>query len=342
MLSRNDAFEQRGEFPLISIIVAVYNTAEYLPQCVDSICAQTYRNIEIILVDDGSTDKSGDICDSYAEKDERIRVIHKPNGGQGEARNLGLDVCCGEYIGFVDSDDYIVPHMLERLYRASVEYDATVVCCQSIRLVDDVTHRDSMTETHVYHTKEDMIRALLGRSKRVSPTTAPWNKIYKKEIFAHLRFPVGMMMEDTYIIPDIIDGTQRMVELPDALYYYRARAGSTTLPKHWDSHMGDLLASYIRVHAVIAQKYPATLDVAEKRLIWAYCGSIFRGAGTAEYRSHIHELRAWQKDLRAQIFSSFRNPYNGMRQMINILMAAYLPPRLYSRIRSQLVDKHCL
>ena len=151
-----------------------------------------------------------------------------------------------------------------------------------------------------------------------------------------------MQTEDTYIILDVIQNAQRIVELPDVLYCYRLRVGSTTLPKHWDLHMGDLLIAYIHIYDIVAQKYPTALAVAEKRLTWAYCTSIFRGGGTEEYRAHIHELRVWQKDLRAQIFSSFRNPYNGIRQMINILMAAYLPPRLYSRIRSQLVDKHCL
>ena len=103
---------------LVSVIVAVYNIEEYLPRCVDSILAQTYRNLEIILVDDGSKDQSGSICDSYAEKDRRIKVIHKKNGGLSDARNAGMDAATGEYIGFVDGDDWIEPDMYRAMYFA--------------------------------------------------------------------------------------------------------------------------------------------------------------------------------------------------------------------------------
>ena len=338
----NAVSEQEIESPLISIIVPVYNTAEYLPQCVDSICAQTYRNIEIILVDDGSKDNSGDICDSYAEKDERIRVIHKSNGGQGEARNFGLDVCHGEYIGVVDSDDYIDSQMVETLYRASEAYEADIVCCQIARVVTEREYKIEMADIRIYNAKYEMIHALLMSGKRLSDGTGPCNKLYKRKIFAQLRFPLGMKTEDTYIIIDIIRNASRIVELPDTLYYYRLRLGSTTLPKHWDAHMGDLLTAYRHVYDVVAREYPDALPIAEKRLTWAYCASIYRGAGTVDYLMHVDEIRKWKKYLRATLRASFCNPYNGIRQIIHILMAAYLPSRFYSRVRFWLVNQHRL
>lgn len=115
--------------PKISVIVPVYNVAPYLKKCVDSIINQTFTDIEIILVDDGSTDESGTICDQYAQKDSRVKVIHKPNGGLSDARNSGLEVCSGEYIGFVDSDDWISPDMYETLIHFAVKEDLDVAMC---------------------------------------------------------------------------------------------------------------------------------------------------------------------------------------------------------------------
>ena len=117
--------------PLISVIVPVYNVESYLKVCVDSILAQTYENLEIILVDDGSKDSSGKMCDEYAEKDARIKVVHKKNGGVSSARNKGLDVASGEYIGFVDSDDSTKPNMFEILYKNMVTSDADVSVCKA-------------------------------------------------------------------------------------------------------------------------------------------------------------------------------------------------------------------
>ena len=115
---------------LITVIVPVYNVKDYLQQCVESICGQTYQNLEILLVDDGSTDGSGKICDELAKKDTRIKVIHKPNGGLSDARNAGLDVATGDYIGYVDSDDYIEPDMFEILLTNIEEHQADISCCR--------------------------------------------------------------------------------------------------------------------------------------------------------------------------------------------------------------------
>ena len=115
--------------PLISVIIPVYKVELYLRECIDSVLAQTYQNLEVILVDDGSPDQCGSICEQYAEKDNRVCVIHKENGGLSDARNAGIDVAKGEYIGFVDSDDWVAPDMYECLYKASVEYNAEFVVC---------------------------------------------------------------------------------------------------------------------------------------------------------------------------------------------------------------------
>lgn len=119
---------------LISIIVPVYKVENYLSKCLDSMICQTYKNIEIILVDDGSPDNSGKICDDYAKKDSRIKVIHKENGGLSDARNAGLKIATGKYIGFVDSDDYISVEMYEKLYNQAKKEDADIACCNYYRV----------------------------------------------------------------------------------------------------------------------------------------------------------------------------------------------------------------
>ena len=122
------------ELPLISVIVPVYKVEKYLNQCIESVLAQTYQNLEIILVDDGSPDRSGEICEEYAKKDTRIRVLHKSNGGLSTARNTGLQIISGAYIAFLDSDDYLAPDMYETLYRELIENDADIAVCGFVKI----------------------------------------------------------------------------------------------------------------------------------------------------------------------------------------------------------------
>ena len=122
--------------PLISVLVPVYKTEAYLTRCVSSICNQTYKNLEIILVDDGSPDRSGEVCDALAREDRRIRVIHKENGGLASARNAGIDAMTGEYAAFVDSDDYILPEMIRTLYDLCIRHQAQIACCGIERVTD--------------------------------------------------------------------------------------------------------------------------------------------------------------------------------------------------------------
>ena len=154
--------ESKNLAPLISVIVPVYNVAEYLPECVDSICNQSYKNLEIILVDDGSTDNSGKICDEYAKKDLRIKVIHKENGGLSDARNTGIEIAQGEWISFVDSDDLISNHMYEKMYEAGLIYSASLVCCQSTQDYKNINTISGDSEIKVMTDKTDMIRQMFN------------------------------------------------------------------------------------------------------------------------------------------------------------------------------------
>lgn len=209
--------------PTISIIVPIYNVEAYLPKCIDSILAQTFRDFELILVDDGSPDNCPALCDAAAERDERIRVIHQRNGGLSAARNAGLDIACGEWIGFVDSDDYIAPEMYEKLYEAVQEYGANLAVCGFLPVDEQGRPMLQPTQnprTFVY-TREQAIGRIATSYFHMATT-----KLYHRTLFETLRFPVGKLNEDSFLAPAIFEQTATVVCLQDQLYYYRRRNGS--------------------------------------------------------------------------------------------------------------------
>lgn len=206
---------------LISVIVPVYNVEKYLRKCVDSILAQTYTNLEIILVDDGSPDNCGKICDEYAAKDSRIKVIHQENGGLSAARNAGLDVATGDYIGFVDSDDYIAPDMYEKLYQAIEIYNSDIALCGFKKF--ELESRTEVYEKKLLYRDEFLKELLLENIKSYA-----WNKLYKKSLFDNVRFPEGELFEDLKIMHLIGEKVSAVSFTNKILYYYRIRQGSIT------------------------------------------------------------------------------------------------------------------
>ena len=178
---------------LVSIIVPVYNVEKYLSKCIDSILAQTYKNLEIILVDDGSKDNSGTICDEYSKKDKRIKIIHKPNGGISDVRNHGLKIATGDYIGFVDSDDYIAEDMFETLVSLLEKNDADISIVSFYEYYNGKLIGVRENENVEIMNKVEAIKELLIDRKIQSYT---WNKLFKKELFDGLQFPVGKNFED--------------------------------------------------------------------------------------------------------------------------------------------------
>ena len=181
---------------LLSIIVPVYNVSKYINKCIDSIIAQTYDNIEIIIVDDGSPDDCPQICDMYAKKDSRIKVIHKQNGGLSSARNAGLDIAKGDYIGFVDSDDWIEPTMYEEMI-SFMESESCDACECAINLVDNSsTKRIKQTENEVLSGRDALKHHLNEFHRYDIPRPSVWSKLYKKDFWKTNRFPVGKIHED--------------------------------------------------------------------------------------------------------------------------------------------------
>lgn len=202
---------------MISIIVPVYMVEQYLDKCIISILNQTYKDLQIILVDDGSSDQCGKICDLYREKDSRICVIHKPNGGLSDARNAGLDVAKGEYIGFVDSDDYIAPHMYEILLSNLLETNSDISVCSFQWLKEDEMPEIPGENNLYVFEGHSILQQLIENNLN---TVVAWNKLYKKEVFNKERYEVGRIHEDEFIIHRLLIRTKRIVYTECKLYNY--------------------------------------------------------------------------------------------------------------------------
>lgn len=211
----------------VSIIVPVYKVENYIIQCIDSILNQTYKNLEIILVDDGSPDKCPKICDDYSKSDGRIKVIHKPNGGLSSARNAGLEVATGGFIMFVDSDDFIEPNMVSRMMEVQHKSGSDVICCEINRFRDgkyelmEIFHSDIPSETI---SSEEFIKRLL----LTKTSCASWNKLYRKEVIGEQRFIVGRYNEDMIFLYYLFQKPFQITLINDALYNYRVTPNSVT------------------------------------------------------------------------------------------------------------------
>lgn len=222
---------------MISVIVPVYNVEQYLQRCLDSIVGQACADLEILLIDDGSTDGSGQICDEYAAKDDRIRVFHTENGGVSAARNLGLDEAKGEWIGFVDSDDWIEADMYECLLKRAEETGADVVECGIYLDYPNNTIED--TRAQFGATGTEAIRLLL-KDKLVNMV---WNKLYKNICFSSIRFPVGRAYEDIAVTYRVFAVAYKVCTLKECKYHYQRRPRSVSktynmsnLAGYWLSH----------------------------------------------------------------------------------------------------------
>lgn len=209
----------------------IYNVQDYIEHCIKSICEQTYQNLEILLIDDGATDNSGLICDEYAKKDKRIQVFHIENSGQSHARNVGLEAATGDYIGFVDGDDYICVSMYEKLLKVATEYRAQVVECNFHGRKKEAP--DEIEEGLVIEMtgKEAITRQLDGKCKSRFPSTSVWSKLFKREILQGLLFPNGRIHEEFAFLCEAFLNADRYVYINECLYERILRKDSTTAEK---------------------------------------------------------------------------------------------------------------
>lgn len=206
---------------IISIIIPIYNVEKYIHRCVDSVISQTYQNLEIILVDDGSPDNCGKICDEYAMKDNRIKVIHKENGGLSDARNYGIDSATGEWLFFLDSDDWIHPQTIEKLYDAAMKNNVSVSLCTYFKSDSDWCGVDTTVEAEVWFPKDLYI------NKYIISTVA-WAKLYRRECFKDIRYPVGKIHEDAFVTYRILFAQEKLAFIQQPYYSYFDNSESIT------------------------------------------------------------------------------------------------------------------
>ena len=215
---------------LISIIAPIYCVEDYIHRCVDSLINQTYSNLEIILVDDGSPDNCGQICEEYAKKDHRVKVIHKKNGGISSARNAGIDICKGKYIMFIDSDDYIAPTTIEHLYKDITSTGADISICDYISFSDRVTVKNKYPKKVFTVSGDDKYRYIAPSdvySDYGVVSIVQWNKLFKAKIFKNLRYSEGKINEDEFIITSEFSLADKISYNLAPLYHYYQREGST-------------------------------------------------------------------------------------------------------------------
>lgn len=233
-------------FPLISVILPIYNVEDFLPQCLDSVINQTYQNLEIILVNDGSTDSCPQICEEYAKKDSRIKVIHKKNGGLSEARNVGFENSSGDFIAYVDSDDLLSVHFCKSLFDRLHEFKADVAECGYIRFFDVSELKENQNEDEesieIFDSETSLLRLMLGPLNSMV-----WNKLYRREVVENHRFPVGKINEDEYWTYKILGNAKRTVKFYDVLYFYRKQGSSIMGQKYSIKRLDGLWALEERI-----------------------------------------------------------------------------------------------
>lgn len=318
--------------PLISIIVPVYKVEKYLKKCVDSILAQTYRNIEVILVDDGSPDNCPGICEEYSNKDSRIVVIHKENGGLSDARNAGLDIAQGEYISFVDSDDYVASNMCEVLLNAAQINDADVALCNYARVNEDYEEiENKVIQKYAIdkkYSREEFIHELI--QPYGGYYVVVWNKLYRKSIFQKLRFPVGKQHEDEFIIHYIVDRSAVIISVKATLYYYLQRKESIMGMGFSVKSMDYGEALIDRYHYTKSRKYNKWKDHIVLRLSYEFDKWKKYAIQDCEVKKRYEELRrksifliferaAWSGNnitLRGKIFLRFEHIFPVFAGMI--------------------------
>lgn len=312
--------------PLITVIVPCYNVEIFLPKCVESIIGQSYKNLEIILVDDGSPDKCGQICDDYASMDSRIRVIHKKNGGLSEARNVGIDNANGDYLIFVDSDDWLHANALEKMLNSSVENKADIVvsnfCFVKQRSNEYINAFKIKKDKLVYNEKEALIDLFYQRNME----TGAWGKLYKKELWKDIRFPIGKLFEDIPTIYKTFFLSKRIVVIPTVLYFYLLRETSIMGTAFSHRKMDAIYCSKMMFDDVMVRTDDMDLRKAARCRYISMCfNTIFQTPPDSE-----EEVYIWKEIIKNR--KKVLNDFKARRKTFLALLLSYLGIRCLRRI----------
>lgn len=323
------------EEPLVSIIVPVYNAEPYLEQCLNSISAQTYRNLEIILVDDGSADRSGEICDGYAERDGRFRVIRKENGGPADARSAGLCAAEGSYIGFVDSDDYIAPEMFEMLAAACVNNRARMSCC-GFCLTDGSRILETWPCGKDRTADPETVLGDMLTGKCNTPVL--WNKLFSADLFDGISFPKGEVHED-FAVLHLLTGKAGRIAYTDHIGYYYRKHGSEAAVSSYSTAMMEQQFKDIELwRQYLTGKYPSLLPVLEDYTAEQYLrmASLYLQSGQDTRTDEYRRLKKGLSQNMGRILRHKGLRANKKAKAVLIRIGLYSPVRkLYRRAKGQ-------
>lgn len=255
----------------ISVVIPVYNVEKYLSECLDSVIYQTYKNLQIILVDDGSTDSSGKICDEYAEKDDRITVVHQSNAGAGAAKNTGLELIDGDYFSIIDSDDYIELDMYEKMVNSLEKYNSDIAQC----LFRNVFVNDSFDRKYKIKgnypkilTSKNFLKEYLYDWKYA----IFWNKLFKKSLLQNIKFPVGRKIDDEFFTYKLVCNAKKVVNIDNILYNYRMRKTSVMNENNSDRLIYDRIDCFIERYNYVSNVFPS---LERKYLLKLYDGLLY-------------------------------------------------------------------
>lgn len=305
----------------ISIIVPVYNVSQYIHKCIDSIINQTYSNLEIILIDDGSTDNCGVICDEYAKKDDRIKVIHKKNEGVSAARNSGIDVATGEYLGFVDSDDWIDENMYKLLYTNLKKEDADISCCNRYLVYSNnmkIYGKQNFYEVMNSERAMELLCTIgyIGFSV--------YTKLFKKELFKNVRFPIGKINEETFISYKVFSKANKIVYDATPIYYYRQRKGSLTNREKINL---DAIEASKELMNFIEKNYPNITSAAAENYIYSSIGVY---DNILKRKNKTKEMLKLKKEIKQEVnkyYSLIKNKKDSLAQRkLQLFLIRYLCP----------------
>ena len=271
----------------ISVIVPIYNVEPYLHRCVDSLLLQTYQDFELILIDDGSTDNCGMICDEYAALDDRIRVIHKLNGGLSDARNVGLEIATGEYIAFVDSDDWVARDYLECLFVTLCETGADICECNLIKTTGEKNIHKNGNDLAVYDTVDAMEKLICDEIFHQHV----WNKLYHRKVIAGIMFPVGKTNEDEFWTYQVMGNAKKVAKISNILYFYFQRSGSI-MNETYSLKRLDALEAKKKRQLFIDEFFPKLSSQARINL---FGSSIYAGQMSMIYLSKDQQAEARKK-----------------------------------------------
>lgn len=326
---KEEAFKMNGVIkmaPTLSVVVPIYNVEKYLKQCLNSLVNQTLSNIEIILVNDGSTDNSEAICQSYAEQDSRIKLFSKPNGGLSDARNFGIQKVTSPVVGFVDSDDYVDLDMFQVLMELKLRSNAEIAV-GGVKMVsnDGEEYMVRAVEGEIIADRHDAMEELL-KSKRI--TNSVCNKIFDITLFDQISFPVGKLYEDEYVTYKLFDRANKVAMTNEVSYYYRSSPNSITHKPFSEREFDRIDASVIKV-GYIDKKYPDLVQYAKRYLVYDCVMALSK---MKKYKSTYDQIT--RDNIRKYLGCFMRGDYSKGTKLFALIAAVSpaLAVRLYRTI----------